>query len=66
MQITDKNGFLIEITDMDKPVEQAAEFAGYEFGDSQNSNNSFHQQRCLYWKDLHTKLLQLQSELNQQ
>lgn len=53
--ITDNTGKSIEVTDVEAGIKQAAEFSEY---DPQNKRIT------AYWKDLHTKLLELKKVMD--
>ncbi len=66
MQITDSLGEVITVTDLKASIEQVEEFMTYRHvdADTQPSLKRLDQRRYNYWKDIHEKLLQLQTELN--
>ena len=60
--ITDLDGKRIEVTNLRKAIKQAAAFKEYR-----HIGTTFRQldkKLCAYWTDLHEKLLQLQSRLD--
>ncbi|WP_130855627.1 hypothetical protein [Olivibacter jilunii] len=60
-KITDLYGRPIEVTDLNKAIEQAREFTGYRHPDK--SFELFDRQQHLYWQDMLDKLLALKNEL---
>jgi hypothetical protein len=64
MQITDSLGGVITITDLKASIALVAGFMTYRHEDTNTypSLKRFDERRYNYWKDIHEKLLQLQTE----
>ncbi len=62
MKITDLQGLQIEVTDLDKAIEQAEYFKDLHHVPPVESDK----ERQAYWRDIHQKLLQLKSKENEQ
>lgn len=60
--ITDVKGCRIEVTDLDKAIEQAEYFKDAHHIPPVESDK----ERQAYWRDIYEKLLQLKSEENEQ
>ncbi|MDR6561447.1 MULTISPECIES: hypothetical protein [unclassified Arcicella] len=54
MYITDLNGCLIEVTDLDKAIQITAEYKEYRHKDK--SYSEFNQKQKAYWTDMYEKL----------
>ncbi|MET7000666.1 3-isopropylmalate dehydratase [Chitinophaga defluvii] len=59
MHVKDLNNNLIEVTDLDKAIEQAGDFKQYQHQDPHCIDTD--QQRQRYWADLHQKLSNLKN-----
>jgi hypothetical protein len=55
MKIIDFNGYPIEVTDLNKAIEQAEEYKDYQHTDP--SFADFDKRQKAYWKDLYEKLI---------
>lgn len=62
MKITDLKGLPIEVTDLDKAIEQAGYFKDAHHVPPVASDK----ERQAYWRDIYQKLLQLKSKENEQ
>ena len=64
MKIRDIYGETLVVTDLDEALAQADEFRGYRY--TNNSCGEFEEERRIYWKDIYTKLKELEEpeELN--
>lgn len=62
MKITDLKGLQIEVTDLDKAIEQAENFKELHHVPPAESDK----ERQAYWRDIYQKLLQLKSKENEQ
>ncbi|TKT84897.1 hypothetical protein [Dyadobacter frigoris] len=60
MHITDSHDQQIKVTDLPEAIRQAALFKQYRHKDAKSGKRDDELQ--FYWKDLHIKLLKLQSE----
>lgn len=60
MKITDLNGKIIHITDLDKALAQADNFRKYKHIDKENI--PFDKERKKYWQDIYKKLKIKESE----
>lgn len=58
MKITDLKGLKIEVTDLDKAIEQAEYFKDLYHVPPVESDK----ERQVYWRDIYQKLLQLKSK----
>ncbi len=62
MKVTDKNGFELEVTNLDEAIRQSSEFSSYsQVG---GAYSEFNEKQKAYWSDLHDKLLTLKSKPN--
>lgn len=59
MKITDKNGFEIEIDDLQLAIMQADDYRHYQHLNPQNQQADA--ERQAYWEDVYQKLIGLQS-----
>jgi len=59
MKITDKNGFEIEIDDLQLAIMQADDYRHYQHLNPQNQQTDAGRQA--YWEDVYQKLISLQS-----
>jgi hypothetical protein len=57
MEITDINGCLITVTDLEAAIKQADEYRHYKHKDK--SYSDFEKQRNAYWTDIYHKLLEI-------
>jgi len=62
MHITDRHDQHIIVTDLTGAINQAALFKEYRHKDAESGKRD--DQLKIYWTDLHTKLLELQAELD--
>lgn len=63
MKIKDLHGKSIEVTDLDKAIQQAGNFKEYAHQDK--SFEEFDKKQKAYWTDIYNKLLLLKSEQNE-
>ncbi len=61
MYITDLNGCLIEVTDLDEAIRITADYKEYRHKDK--SFAEFDKRQKAYWTDMHKKLLKKKNEL---
>ncbi|QES88270.1 hypothetical protein [Rhizosphaericola mali] len=62
MKVTDKNGFELEVTNLDEAIRQSAAFVAYsQVG---GAYSEFNEKQKVYWSDLLGKLLTLKSKQN--
>ncbi|OPG93923.1 hypothetical protein B2I21_34110, partial [Chryseobacterium mucoviscidosis] len=54
MKITDLNGCLIEVTDLDEAIQISSDYKQYKHEDK--SFSDFDKRQKAYWTDLHEKL----------
>lgn len=57
MKIKDIKGEIIQITDLEKALQQADDFRKY----NSNSENFFDKERKIYWQDIYNKLKKLKT-----
>lgn len=62
MKITDLRGLSIEVTNLDKAIEQTENFKDLHHVPPVESDK----ERQAYWRDIYQKLLQLKSKENEQ
>ncbi|QES88944.1 hypothetical protein [Rhizosphaericola mali] len=62
MNVTDLNGFELEVTYLDEAIRQSSEFSSY--GQVGGDCSKFNEKQKAYWSDLHEKLLTLKSKHN--
>lgn len=62
MKVTDLNGFVLTVTDLDEAINQADLFKG--FAHTNKSYNDFDARQQAYWEDLHTKLVSIERKRN--
>ncbi|QES88555.1 hypothetical protein [Rhizosphaericola mali] len=62
MNLTDLNGFTLEVTNLDEAIRQSEAFFAYSQVDGDFSE--FNKKQRAYWYDLHHKLLILKSNQN--
>lgn len=55
MYITDLNGCLIEVTDLEKAIQITADYKQYRYKDK--SFSEFDKRQKDYWTDMHEKLI---------
>lgn len=59
MKITDLNGCLIEVTDLDEAIKVTTEYIAYQHEDK--SYSDFDRRQKVYWTDIHQKLMELKN-----
>ena len=59
MQITDLEGRVIAVTDLEAAIAQVEEFMRYHHIDSNEGLQRLEAQRLRYWQDIYNKLLEL-------
>lgn len=61
MKVTDLNGYLIEVSNLDEAIEITKQYTEYEHEDG--SFSDFDKIQKAYWKDMHEKLTAIKREL---
>ena len=61
MTIKDINGNIVQVTDLDRALQQADDFRKYKHTD--NKHISFDREQKAYWEDMYKKLKQLKNSL---
>lgn len=61
MQVTDLNGYAIEVTDLDEAIRKAAEYKGYRHKDV--SFLTFDKRQKAYWTDMYKKLTAVKNKI---
>ena len=61
MQITDADGAVVNIIDLNEAIKQVDLFSKYELSD--DTFKKLSKDRQAYWTDMHRKLLKLQAEM---
>ncbi|MBS1532553.1 MAG: 3-isopropylmalate dehydratase [Bacteroidetes bacterium] len=62
MNITDRNGLVIIVTDLPQAIEQAALFKDLEHVNATPEQQQADAERKAYWSDIHQQLLQLKKQ----
>lgn len=62
MKITDLNGFLIEVTDLDEAIKVTTEYK--EYGHEDKNYSDFDRRQKAYWRDMHQKLMEFKKKMN--
>ena len=62
MKITDLNGCLIEVTDLDEAIQISSDYKQYKHEDK--SFSDFDKRQNAYWTDIHKKLTAIKEQLN--
>lgn len=57
MKVTDLNGCIIEVTDLDEAIKVTKEYKEYQHQDQNDSD--FDRRQKAYWTDMHQKLMEL-------
>ncbi len=60
MQITDLNGFQIEVTDLDEAIRITAEYKEYRHEDK--SSSELDKRQKVYWADMYEKLTTIKKQ----
>lgn len=60
MQITDLNGFQIEVTDLDEAIRITADYKEYHHEDK--SFSEFDKKQKVYWADMYEKLTTIKKQ----
>ncbi|WP_281336228.1 hypothetical protein [Flavobacterium eburneipallidum] len=60
MKVSDLNGCLIEVTDLDEAIKVTTEYKEYEHEDKNDSD--FDRRQKAYWTDMHQKLMELKKK----
>ena len=66
MEITDSQGMVITVTDIEASIAMVEDFISYSHIDADEGIRRFDEQRKAYWTDIHEKLLQLKNSDNGQ
>jgi len=61
MKITDLNGCLIEVTDLDEAIQISSDYKQYKHEDK--SFSDFDKRQKAYWTDLHEKLTAIKKRI---
>ena len=61
MKITDLNGCLIEVTDLDEAIQISSDYKQYRHEDK--SFSDFDKRQKAYWTDLHEKLTAIKKRI---
>ena len=61
MQVTDLNGCLIEVTDLDEAIRITADYKEYRHKDK--SFSEFDKRQKTYWSDMYEKLRAIKAQL---
>ncbi|WP_026713766.1 hypothetical protein [Flavobacterium daejeonense] len=61
MKVTDLNGCLIEVSNLDEAIEITKQYTEYQHEDK--SFSDFDKIQKAYWKDMHEKLTAIKREL---
>ena len=61
MKITDLNGCLIEVTDLDEAIQISSDYKQYKHEDK--SFSDFDKRQKAYWTDIHEKLTAIQKTI---
>lgn len=61
MYITDLNGCLIEVTDLEKTIQITAQYKQYRHKDKRFSD--FDKRQKAYWTDMHEKLTAIKEQV---
>ena len=61
MQVTDLNGCLIEVTDLDEAIQISSDYKQYKHEDK--SFSDFDKRQKAYWTDLHEKLTAIKKRI---
>jgi hypothetical protein len=61
MKITDLNGCLIEVTDLDEAIQISSDYKQYKHDDK--SFSDFDKRQKAYWTDLHEKLTAIKKRI---
>jgi hypothetical protein len=62
MQVTDLNGFTIEVTDLNEAIRITAQYKEYRH--ESKSFSEFDKRQKAYWMDMYEKLIRLNQYLN--
>ena len=60
MKITDLNGCLIEVTDLDEAIQISSDYKQYKHEDK--SFSDFDKRQNAYWTDIHKKLIAIKKQ----
>ncbi|MEN9907989.1 MAG: hypothetical protein RLZZ540_1138 [Bacteroidota bacterium] len=61
MKVTDLNGCLIEVSNLDEAIEITKQYTEYQHEDE--SFSDFDRRQKAYWKDMHEKLTAIKGDL---
>ena len=61
MKITDLNGCLIEVTDLDEAIQISSDYKQYKHEDK--SFSDFDKRQKAYWTDIHEKLTAIKKRI---
>ena len=61
MNVTDLNGCLIEVTDLDEAIKVTKEYKEYQHQDQNDSD--FDRRQKAYWTDMNEKLMELKETM---